>query len=70
MMFGHTVCTCESKTESVSNSLAKDLLECMNDSRVILNTSVDKNINKAQKHQKSDLIRETSPIKRLQYVKG
>ena len=38
MMFWHTVCMCEFKTESVSNSLAKDLLECMNDSRVILNT--------------------------------
>ena len=26
MMFVHTVCLCESKTEPVSNSLAKDLL--------------------------------------------
>ena len=42
----------------------------MNDSKVTLKTSVDENINKAQQHEKSDLIRETSPIKRLQYVKG
>ena len=42
----------------------------MNDSKVTLNTSVDENIYKAQKQEKSDLIRETSPLKRLQYVKG
>ena len=42
MMFVHTVCLCESKTESVSNSLTKDILNCMDDYRVTFSTSVEK----------------------------
>ena len=62
VMFGRTARLCESKSrpvlmsdsksEPVSNSLTKDLLECMNSSRSTLNISVDKNIKNAQKHQK------------------
>ena len=58
VMYGRKARLCQSKTESVSksesvsNSLTKDLLDCMDSSRLVLNKDVEENIVKAQKHQK------------------